>query len=154
MRGLLGVVVLAGLLGSADGQIDLATLHIRYGEPTQEVYAVRPGFHITVRYSAEHQICMLDINSGQSDSYESSKATNKVLDDIVEELIPESSRGPAKNDLIQFVGVGGQSIADYELFTINRTLLTSRASGVLHAIVRFKDKSCNVVAQTKEAASQ
>jgi hypothetical protein len=67
----------AVLLGSAFGQVDSATLHSRYGEPTQEVFTVRPGYQMTVLYGSEHQACRLEISSGQSDSFESSKETNR-----------------------------------------------------------------------------
>jgi hypothetical protein len=109
---------------------------------------------MTVLYGPEHQICWLDITSGRSDSYESSKETNKVLDEIVEELVPESARGPVKEDLTMYAGFGGQSITMYESLTINRTLLTSRATGVLSTVVTLKDKACPAVTEPRERISQ
>lgn len=109
---------------------------------------------MTVLYGAEHQICRLEISSGQSDSYESSKETNRVLDEIVEELVPESARGSVKNDLTMYTGFRGQSITMYESLRINRSLLTSHATGVLSTVVTFKDKNCNGIAQAKKVASQ
>ena len=143
----------AVLLGSAFGQVDSATLHSRYGEPTQ-VFTVRPGYQMTVLYGSEHQACRLEISSGQSDSFESSKETNQVLDTIVEELVPESTRGTVKRDLTVYTGFGGQSITTYESLTIIRTKLTSRATGVLSTVVTFKEKNCNGVIQPKQRASQ
>jgi hypothetical protein len=153
MRTLLYWTFGAVLLGSAFGQVDSATLHGRYGEPTQEVFTVRPGYHMTAFYGSEHQVCRLDISSGQSDSFESSKETNQVLDEIVEELVPESTRGSVKDDLTMYTGFAGQSITTYESLTIIRTQLTSHARGVLRTVVTFKDKSCNRVIQPKPRAS-
>jgi hypothetical protein len=149
MRTLLYWALYAVLLGSASGQVVSATLHVRYGEPTQEVFTVRPGYHLTVLYGSAHQACRLDVSSGQSDSFESSKETNQVLDEIVEELVPESTRGPVENDLTTFSGFGGQRITTYESLTISRTELTSHATGVLSTVVTFKDKDCNGVIQPK-----
>ncbi len=143
----------AVLLGTAFGQVDSATLHVRYGEPTQEVFTVRPGYHMTVLYGSEHQACRLAISSGQSDNFESSKETNQVLDEIVEELVPESTRGPVKDDLTSLMGFGGQRVTTYDSLTISRTVLTSQASGVLSTVVTFKGKSCNGVIQPKQRAS-
>jgi hypothetical protein len=114
--------------------------------------ANRERFPLT--YGAEHQVCRLDISSGHSDSYESSKETNKMLEEIVEELIPESARGSVKDDLTIYDGFGGQSITMYESLAINRSLLTSHATGVLSTVVTFKDKNCDGVTQQKERASQ
>jgi hypothetical protein len=59
-----------------------------------------------------------------------------------------------KDDLINYAGFAGQSITMYESLTINRSLLTSHAAGVLSTVVTFKDKSCDGVTQPKERASQ
>jgi hypothetical protein len=142
------------LLGSAFGQVYSATLHVRYGEPTQEVFTVRPGYHMTVVYGSEHQACRLDISSGQSDSFESSKGTNQVLDEIVEELVPESTRGPVKDDGTMYTGFGGQRITTYESLTIGHTELLSPATGVLRTVVTFKHKGCNGVMEPKQRAFQ
>ena len=51
---------------------------------------------MTVSYGSEHQACRLDISSGEADSFESGKKTNRVLDEIVEEWYlkpPADSQG-------------------------------------------------------------
>ena len=53
-----------------------------------------------------------------------------------------------------YTGFAGQSTTMYESLTVNRTLLTSHATGVLSTIVTFKDKSCNGIVQPKKAIPQ
>jgi hypothetical protein len=78
-----------------------------------------------------------------------------VLDEVVDELVPDSIRGPEKKNLIMFTGFVGGDMTDYESLTIDRTLLSGRgSSGVLHTSVIFKDKSCNAVIRAEEKTSQ
>jgi hypothetical protein len=99
MKVILHLAAVTVLLGSAFGQIDSVTLHNQYGEPEQEVFAVRPGYRMTVLYGPQHQICELDISSGRLDDFASSQATNAVLDEVVNEMVPDSIRGPKKSNL-------------------------------------------------------
>ena len=142
------------LLGSAFGQVNSAMLHVKYGEPTQEVFTVRPGCHMTVFYGSEHQACRLDVSSGQADSFENGKETNRVLDEIVEELVPESTRGFVKDEVTFYAGFGGQMLTTYESLTISRTELLSHSTGVLSTVVTLTDKSCNGVMHPKQRGSQ
>jgi hypothetical protein len=73
------------------------TLRQRYGKPISETFLVRPGIFVTADYGPSGQICGLSIapKSGSLVASKTSASTidDKVLDEIADELVPNSERG-------------------------------------------------------------
>ena|ERR1700676_2739178 len=152
LRNLIRIAIPAILLALVPRQIDSPTIHLRYGEPIVEVYAVRPDFEMTVRYGVNHRVCKLEVKSNRIDDYAASKMTNKTLDEIVDEVVPATVRGAATpaSDVIIYTGIAGQSVTNYEQLSINRLLLTSHARSAMQTIVAFKDDRCPKFSHSKE----
>ena len=149
MRVLLVFASVAVLVASAQSQIDSASLHGRYGEPTKEVFALRPGYSMTVSYGSRHQVCQLAFQADQMDDFESSKATNKMLEAFMDDAIPITLRGSAKGELNSIAGNVGQSATEYEQLFINRLFITGQNTRTqMRMLVMFKEPDCKAIAHS------
>jgi hypothetical protein len=108
----------------------------KIGTPPSEVFTVRPGIEMTVTYSTtDNKVCKLEIPSGL--------ASNQQVDQILEQVVPVSTRGKKGNEMQLLTGIAGSSSIYYERVILIRSIFTSQAiKKNPGAIVIFKDKLC------------
>jgi hypothetical protein len=101
---------------TAFGQMDTSTLRAKYGEPlARETFQVRPNIEAVVNYGTARQVCNIEMSQAQS-------ATPQELDEVVDELVPPSTRGKLLNRVMMASGRFSEGITSYEHVTIAEPL--------------------------------
>jgi hypothetical protein len=96
----------------AFAQLDASALRAKYGEPlARETFRVRPNIEAVVNYGSGRQVCNIEISQSQS-------ATQEV-DEVVDELVPPSTRGKILNKGIMASGRFTETVTSYEHVTIS-----------------------------------
>ena len=146
MRLLMGcsLLVASSLLAAQTSQ----DLRSRYGDPTRERFTARRGISVTVEYDSDGLACEEVLEPPQpllaepnSDTFMSSDAVT----DVLEELVPLSSRGPQIGSIISNSGCNQMRFTDYLFVTITRSThncLPLRPEREMRATVRFKREAC------------
>ena len=79
-----------------------STLRQKYGQPTSdiydgqpvEIYKVRPGIKVTVRYTKRGVVCSMFIAPlSETTNGKPSLLKSQPLDDVIDELVPKDQRG-------------------------------------------------------------
>jgi hypothetical protein len=109
-------------------------LHARYGQPESERFQARPGIALTVDYGPDDSACGMLITSRENLSAETDggrlrfdndsrdRPTHylKMVDEILNEAVPESTRGEAGPAMTTQAGCGLIGNADYGNVSISR----------------------------------
>jgi hypothetical protein len=119
------LIALAGLVIAGSQSQSSTELSTKY--PVITSYEVRPGILMTPEYSADGQVCRMSIErqrATRSGIMMDSFMSAKLVKTIVDELVPQSERGPAlggseDNAAILTVGVLTQSVHTYEKISYN-----------------------------------
>lgn len=114
-----------------------------------EAYEIRPGILVMPRYAADGQICQAVI---QKENYSNEVVhldptmPREVVDQIVDELVPDNERGPLTLDkemsrLSVYVGNAVTSFVDYQNVSVD---IERRASstGEIVALIKWKHAAC------------
>jgi hypothetical protein len=122
---------------------------------TIEAYEIRPGILMMPRYSADQQVCEIGL---QNLHYSpgmirlDSSLSRKEIDQIVEELVPASEKGPRAKDFEgTLVTQGGHSLTtntDYENVSIQIYSDASPGQGGITvddvlATIKWKNRKCH-----------
>lgn len=123
-------------------------LHNRYGETDMERFAARPGISVTVQYGSDHEACEMRIEPPKSlihaDEQSPLMSSNDVSE-VLEEVVPEATRGVKMNEGSFQSGCNVADIAQYENVDISRILHTCDPSSPNHdanTIIIFKREIC------------
>jgi len=99
------------------GQVDATALSAKYGPPVEEVFSLRPGVALAVTYGENHQVCKLDIRPTRNAS---SVIPASLIQQLVDELVPPSTRGTPKQQLASCAGLPCWLQAEFENFAIGQ----------------------------------
>jgi hypothetical protein len=138
----------AAIAASAQTASDLDT---RYGEPDAERFLVRPGVTLMARYAGDRTACEMVIEPIRSiipraepDKY----IRPEVMDQIIDEILPESDRGKLLVGAVTKSGCNDLEIEDYENVTIHRFRHRSRLPNPEiegKATITGKNPSCTAI---------
>jgi hypothetical protein len=121
-------------------------LRARYGEPDRERFTVRPGITVEVEYGADHLVCRMLIGSPEQLLRENNSfVSSDVVTEILEELVPLTSRGNEINSMLHQFGCGKVRFTDYVNVAIVRSRNECRLPKTereLRASVSFKRDAC------------
>jgi hypothetical protein len=126
-------------------QVDSNSLHTKYGQPIEETFAVRPGITVSVMYGEDHQVCKLDVRPSRNDSV----IPAVLVDDIVNEIVPPSTRGIPGAQFVACTGILCWKMTEYERMYIGQAAHDTQPSNTPTqsqnslAVVQFK--SCEAV---------
>jgi len=127
-------------------QVDAFALRAKFGAPlSRETFTVRPGIEMIVDYSpTSNHACRLEFpgHAPVPRDVPAGVGTNskKLIDDVVEEIVPLSMRGKELGGMCQSMGISGICSKDYEYVSISEP---SNGAGRTAVIVRFKTADCN-----------
>jgi len=100
---LLLFLVLSAIIAPAQTASELT---VRYGDPDVERFRVRPGITLMARYAGDRTACEI--------------MRPEVMTEIIEEVLPEASRGKLLLGVITKSGCNDLETEDYENVTIHR----------------------------------
>jgi hypothetical protein len=100
------------------GQVSVDALRAKDGPPVKEVFVLRPGIALAVIYGENHQVCKLDIRQTRNAS---SVIPATLIQELVDEIMPPSTRGTPKQQFAFCAGLPCWLQAEYENFTIGQT---------------------------------
>jgi hypothetical protein len=124
----------------------------RYGRPSSETYVVRPEVSARVKYSTSGDVCELLLLPDERylRDYGSKRRVADLLNEIVDEMIPQSDRGGLLRHAALNVNCIGTDtdcqeaysgeLAEYERVTILRNFPKSPRR---FALVRWKTEPCS-----------
>ncbi len=105
-------------LSSLFGQVDASTFRGKYGQPIEEVFELRPGITLTVLYGDNHQVCKMDIQPGRNAA---SVISTTFVQQLVDEILPQSTRGTPKQQFMSCAGAICWRWAEYEGVTVGQS---------------------------------
>jgi hypothetical protein len=111
------LIVSTTLLSPLLGQVDSGILRARYGPPIEEVFDVWAGIAMTVIYGDNHQACKLEIRPTPNAP---SAIPATVIQQVVDEVIPASTRGTPKQQFFQCGGAVCWELTEYEGMSIGQ----------------------------------
>jgi len=121
-------------------------LKIKYGPPFK-AYEIRPGIMMTVKFGQSGQASELRIErhvATESTIYIDSNIPSYVVKEIVDELVPESERGPKGKyfGLTLLIGGGATTSEDYENVSIIYEANQSQkgCSGIVAIVIKWKER--------------
>jgi hypothetical protein len=130
------------------GQVDATTLSAKYGPPVEEVFALRPGITLAVIYGENHQVCKLDIRPIRTAS---SVISTNLIQQLVDEIIPPSSRGTPKREFASMTGAfSAWRWAEYDGMTIGQAgndVTPNPEAETQNPLAVIQFKSCQVPKQ-------
>jgi hypothetical protein len=159
LKSLLAVCLLAFVAISVRGQTseDLAAKY-----PAVAAYEVRPGVLMTVKYAEDGQACEMTLEKRHRSSKEKdvdlgSNIPPKLIDELTDELAPESDRGLATSRYLSpdsYVA-GGVSYTkrDYQNVSIevHGDTSTSCDGGEKVVVIRWKKSACADAANVRSS---
>ncbi len=98
-------------------------LTARYGDPDVERFLVRPGITLLARYGGDHTACEMVIEPIRSIIPLNESAMYmrpEVMTEIIDEVLPEASRGKLLLGVVTKSGCNDLETEDYENVTIHR----------------------------------
>jgi hypothetical protein len=107
---------------SAIAQVNASSLRATYGPPLdRETFEVRPGIELIVDYGPNKQACRIQLPSGDlyAGSAPAGSITKQQIDEVIEELVPLSTRGKDGNRMVMETGAHMISIVEYEQVKIS-----------------------------------
>ncbi len=100
------------------GQVDVDALRAKYGQPVKEVFVLRPNITLSVEYGDNHQVCKLEMRPTRTAS---SVIPNNLIQQLVDEIIPPSTRGTPKGEFASSTGAfSSWRWAEYEGVTVGQ----------------------------------
>jgi hypothetical protein len=102
----------------------------------------RPTVKIEVNYSSDHQVCKIDIQSTVADW---TKSTKDSLEQVLEEIVPSSKRGPSSLTLYERMSCSGRNSAEYGDMFVDRVIDDCGPGSVTSppsTVVQYKSKDC------------
>jgi hypothetical protein len=127
---------------SVIAQVNASSLRARYGAPLErETFEVRPGIELLVDYGPNRQACRMQLPSGAqyAGPAPAGAITRQQIDEVVEELVPLSTRGKEGNRMQMSMGMNTLSVVEYEHVRISELTAGGRGEGI---IITFKDPAC------------
>ena len=90
------------LFSAASAAQTEAELRSRYGDPESEEFMARPDVRMSVKFGKNLAVCEIGISSNYSAAKPSRPEylSTRLANEIVDELVPESSRGEQKSERI------------------------------------------------------
>jgi hypothetical protein len=135
---ILGVIAAVSLSGQSKEE-----MRQKYGEPTAEVFKVRPDINATVTRNASGRIVEILIAPRFTDALKSRATTlsSKAVEEVLRELVPDAVRG--KGLSAGFINAicpendcsGSEAVFEHVRFYYNG----GRDGQVCYAVVTFKD---------------
>lgn len=130
--------------------------------PVVSAYQVRPGILMTAKYADDGQVCEMTIEkrhySARREVDLSSNIPSKLIDQLTDDLVPETERGPATSRYLSddsYVAGGVSYIKrDFEKVSIEIHGSTSEScnGGDEVVVIRWKKRAC-IVPKTTTADS-
>ena len=123
-------------------------LHSRYGEADRERFSARLGITVTVEYGTDHLACQLLIEPPKPLLREENQVSfmpSDAVTQILEELVPLTSRGNEISHMLQESGSTQIRITDYLNLSIMRSThgcLPLKPDCEMRATVTFKRDVC------------
>src|SRR5260370_25110673 len=117
----------------AFAQIDTFSLRSKYGAPLdRETFTVRPGIEMVVNYGPGKQVCRIQLPSGMRivGTVPAGVVTKQQIDEVLEEVVPPSSRGKEVGRAGAALGAPMLSTPDYEHVTIGERRHTGSPNGI------------------------
>jgi len=111
-------------------------------------FEVRPGILMTPKYAADGQVCEMSFerqHATRSRVQLDSIISDKLANDIVDQLVPPSVRGKASNSsgMISTTGFGGTISYDYENVGVTFFIATDQPRpGTLAVVIAWKNRTC------------
>jgi hypothetical protein len=126
-------------------QVDSSALRAKFGTPlNRETFTVRPGIEMIVDYSpTSTHACQLQFPGQAPFPPDAAPGVGfnlkKLMDDVVDEIVPVAMRGKELGRLCESAGLSGMCSKDYEHLTIIEPMTGDRRTAV---IVRFNTADC------------
>jgi hypothetical protein len=126
-----------------------AGLSVTY--PVVTSYEVRPGILMTARYTDDGEVCEMSFarqHNTRSGLYLGSVMSDKLTNDIVNELAPPSARGKELRDaahasgMVLTMGRSDMTLYNYENLEITFATLTGERPGVVAVVISWKNRTC------------
>ncbi|HLJ50463.1 MAG TPA: hypothetical protein VKU01_30835 [Bryobacteraceae bacterium] len=114
-----------------------------YGQPIAEGFSPRTDVGMTVSHSPGRMPCALEIRPVSDAPF----VPDDVLDGLLEEAVPVSTRGAKLDDLYTINGHAGQNFTEYAFVSITRLihmpgLVHTKLLGGATALVQYKTQEC------------
>ena len=126
-------------------------LRARYGEPDLERFTVKDNIGLTVEYGSDHLACQIIIEKKQQPLLHNEQALTymapEVVDELLDTIVPQPSRGPELNQLLESMGCAEGHAVEYENVWIGRysdMCLPLKPERQSRATVAFKRPECPV----------
>jgi hypothetical protein len=119
--------------------------------PVVTSYEVRPGILMIPRYTADGQVCEMSFarqHTTRSGVYLDSLISDKLANDIYDELVPPAVRGhelhdaPDPSGTVVTVGSTDITLYNYENIQITYETLTGQRPGVVAVVISWKNRTC------------
>jgi len=142
------------MLGAVAAAQDANTLRGKY-RPVH-AFEVRPSVLMTAKFADDGQVCELALEKRHSQDKVVSLGSalpDKLIDEVLDEVVPESERGKPNKNLFGLSEISGQSavtIMDYENVEIRKLLSVSAGcdNGVQVVTVRWTRRRCSAAASS------
>lgn len=116
--------------------MDTSTLRAKYGEPlARETFKVRPNIEAVVNYGTGRQVCNIEMSQ--------SHATPQEVDEVVDELVPPSTRGKIVARTVMASGKSTETASTYEHVTISEPQDPDHAGRRTAVRITFKRPDCH-----------
>jgi hypothetical protein len=130
------------------GQVDVDGLRAKYGPPVEEVLVLRPNITLSVLYGDNHQVCKLDLRPTRTAS---SVISTNLIQQLVDEIIPPSTRGTPKGEFASSTGAfSSWRWAEYEGVTVGQAggdVTPNPEAKTQNPLAVIQFKSCQVPKQ-------
>jgi len=128
---------------TAFGQMDTSTLRAKYGEPlARETFQVRPNVEAVVNYGTGHQVCKIELPPG---SYVNPPhgASNRGVDEVIDELVPPSVRGKEVGSSIASASRLSERFTEYEHVKLHEPQDPDHPGRRTGVTITFKRPDCH-----------
>ena len=144
MRLVIGIALCLVWASSSLGQIDAATLRMKYGAPLNgETFKVRPNIEMVVNYGPNGQVCRIELPPGENTVGQPPPdiATTQQVDEVLNEVIPASIRG---KDTGRHILVSGMNSVSQMTTEFEHLLISAAYHGDTRPTlsITFKDEAC------------
>jgi hypothetical protein len=127
------------------GQVDSNSLHMKYGQPVEETFTIRPGIILSVTYGDKHEVCKLGLRPNRNGSV----IPVVLIEELLNEIVPPSTRGIPRTKRLECFGFCWKTTV-YERVRIGQSADDLRPSSQTEtnsqnslAVIQFK--SCEAV---------
>lgn len=145
------VFVLFLVLGFAFSSRPQSAAGLSATYPVVISYEVRPGILMIPRYTADGQVCEMSFarqHMTRSGVCLDSRISDKLANDIVNELAPPAARGeelhepPHPSGVVVTAGRTDITLYNYENLEVTFATLSGERPGVVAAVISWKNRTC------------